>query len=63
MGTVFEDALWNSPDYFTGTYIKSTLPMDPRLDFLFYSRNLECMGASVVKQTAGDHYPITAVYI
>ena len=62
MGTVFEDALWNSPDYFTGTYIKSTLPVDPRLDFLFYSKDLECRGASVVKRSAGDHYPVRAVF-
>ena len=62
MGTVFEDALWNSPDYFTGTYIKSTLPVDPRLDFLFYSKDLECRGASVVRRSAGDHYPVRAVF-
>ena len=62
MGTVFEDALWNSPDYFTGTYIKSTLPVDPRLDFLFYSKDLECLGASVVRRSAGDHYPVRAVF-
>ena len=62
MGTVFEDALWNSPDYFTGTYIKSTLPVDPRLDFLFYSKDFECLGASVVRRSAGDHYPVRAVF-
>ena len=62
MGTVFEDALWNSPDYFTGTYIKSTLPVDPRLDYLFYSKGLECLGASVVKRSAGDHYPVRALF-
>ena len=62
MGTVFEDALWNSPDYFTGTYIKSTLPVDPRLDFLFYSKDLKCVEACVVRQSAGDHYPVWAQF-
>jgi len=62
MADVYEDALWNMPDYFTGSYIKSTLPLDPRLDFLFYSKDLECMEASVVRRTAGDHYPIRAAF-
>ena len=62
MADVYEDALWNMPDYFTGSYIKSTLPLDPRLDFLFYSKDLECMEASVVRRTAGDHYPIRAEF-
>ena len=62
MATVYEDALWDSPDYFTGSYIKSTLPMDPRLDFLFYSKDLKCVRASVVKRTAGDHYPVRAQF-
>ena len=62
MGKVFEDALWSSPDYFTGTYIKSTLPVDPRLDYLFYSKDFECLGASVIKRSAGDHYPVRAVF-
>lgn len=63
MGAVFEDALWHSTDYFTGSYLKSTLPVDPRLDFLFYSKDMKCLGASVVKQTAGDHYPIKAEFV
>jgi endonuclease/exonuclease/phosphatase family metal-dependent hydrolase len=63
MGTVYEDALWNMPDYFTGSYIKSTLPVDPRLDFLFYSKDLECLRGSVVRRTAGDHYPVRAAFV
>ncbi len=62
MGKVYENALWNSPDYFTGTYIKSTLPVDPRLDFLFYSKDLKCVEACVVRQSAGDHYPVWAQF-
>ena len=58
MGAVFEDALSHSPDYFTGSYLKSGLPVDPRLDFLFHSHDLECLGACVIRRTAGDHYPV-----
>jgi len=60
METVFVDALARSSDYLTGTYIKSGLPVAPRLDFLFYSKDLECLRARVVKRTAGDHYPVWA---
>ena len=63
MGTVYEDALWNMPDYLTGSYIKSTLPVDPRLDFLFYSKDLECLRGEVVRRTAGDHYPVRAEFV
>ena len=62
MEAVFEDALRDSPDYFTGTYLRSTLPVDPRLDFLFHSKDLECLSACMVKQSAGDHYPVQAVF-
>ena len=61
MGSVFEDTLSQTPDYLTGSYIKSTLPIDPRLDFLFYSKDLECLKGEVVRRTAGDHYPVRAV--
>ena len=60
MGTVFEDALWSSSDYFTGSYLKSTLPVNPRLDFLFHSKDMKCVEARVVRQSAGDHYPVLA---
>lgn len=62
MGRVFEDALRYSPDCFTGSYLRSTLPVDPRLDFLFHSSDMECFDASVVKKSAGDHYPVRAVF-
>ena len=58
MGAVFKDALSYSRDYFTGSYTKSGLPVGPRLDFLFYSKDLECLRACVVRKTAGDHYPM-----
>ena len=58
METVFVDALAGSQDYLTGTYIKSGLPVAPRLDFLFYSKDLACLKARVVRESAGDHYPV-----
>jgi len=63
MAAVFDDALWDSQDYFTGTYLKSTLPVNPRLDFLFHSSDMVCHGAYVVKKSAGDHYPVRAVFV
>lgn len=58
METVFVDALAGSQDYLSGTYIKSGLPVAPRLDFLFYSKDLACLKARVVRESAGDHYPV-----
>lgn len=63
MSAVFEDALWGSGDYFTGSYAKSTLPVDPRLDFLFHSPDMQCREASVIRKSAGDHYPVRAVFV
>ena len=60
METAFRDALAGSSDYLTGTYIKSGLPVAPRLDFLFYSKGLACLKARVVRESAGDHYPVWA---
>ncbi len=63
MSAVFEDALWGFGDYFTGSYAKSTLPVDPRLDFLFHSPDMQCREASVIRKSAGDHYPVRAVFV
>ena len=60
MEAVFKDALAGTSDYLTGTYIKSGLPVAPRLDFLFYSKDLTCLEARVVRESAGDHYPVWA---
>jgi len=49
-------------DYLTGTYKKSSLPLAPRIDFIFHSRNIGCRGAHVVKQSDGDHFPVRAVF-
>lgn len=60
MGSVLDDALWPSFSYFTGTYKKLDFPLSPRIDFLFFSPNLECRDASVLPGSPGDHLPVRA---
>jgi endonuclease/exonuclease/phosphatase family metal-dependent hydrolase len=33
-----------------------------RLDHIYYSRGLRCMGAQVLGEAASDHYPVEAVF-
>ena len=61
MGKVYKDAMQSSTDYLTGTYKKSSLPVEPRIDFIFHSGNIRCREASVARDSAGDHYPVRAV--
>jgi len=61
MNKYFHDVLWFSSDYFSGTYTKLNFPMKPRIDFIFHSKNIECLEAGIIRETAGDHYPIRAV--
>jgi endonuclease/exonuclease/phosphatase family metal-dependent hydrolase len=58
--SVFDDALWPSFDYFTGTYKKLNFPVSPRIDFLFFSPNLYCRDASILPMSPGDHLPVRA---
>jgi len=62
MGKVYDDALWPSVDYLTGSYNKLSLPIKPRIDYIFHSQGLRCITASVIKESAGDHYPVRAVF-
>ena len=48
MGAAFDDALWPSLAYFTGTYKKLDFPLSPRIDFFFISANLSCRDAYVL---------------
>jgi len=61
----FDDALWPSLDYFLGTYLRFNLPLPikPRIDFLFHSPGLYPMEARIVRESAGDHYPIQALFV
>ena len=56
----FDDVLWPSLDYFTGTYKKLDFPISPRIDFLFVSPSLEHRNAGVIPLSPGDHFPVRA---
>ena len=54
----FDDALWPTVDYFTGTYTKVNFPVAPRIDYIFCSGGVKARSAGVIRQSAGDHYPV-----
>lgn len=60
MNNRFDDALWPSLAYFTGTYTKVQFPVKPRIDFIFHSEGLNSTKAEIIQETAGDHYPVRA---
>ena len=62
MNSVYDDCLWPSFDYLDNSYYKIQFPIRPRIDFIFHSSNLHCTSASVVDDSAGDHYPVRAVF-
>ena len=55
----YRDALRGTRDYRTGTYWKIHGPK-PRVDFVFHSPGLERVDAEVIREEAGDHYPVLA---
>lgn len=61
MGKSYEDALWLRTGYLTASYKKVSFPIKPRIDYIFYSGEMSCRSASVIKQGGGDHYPVRAV--
>ena len=58
----FKDTLWPGLNYFAGSYNKLSLPIKPRIDYIFHSPGLKRITASVIKESAGDHYPVRAVF-
>jgi len=61
----FNDALWPTMGYFTGTYNELDYPfkpLNPRIDFLFHSPCIKRLRAEVVKTGPSDHYPVKAVF-
>jgi len=60
MGKQYEDALWLRMDFLTASYKKVSFPIKPRIDYIFYSGEMRCRSASVIKQGGGDHYPVRA---
>ncbi len=63
IGSRFDDALWPSLKYLTGTYKRLNFPVAPRIDYLFLSSNLHCRQASVLPISPGDHFPVKAVIV
>jgi endonuclease/exonuclease/phosphatase family metal-dependent hydrolase len=61
MNASYDDSLWPSLNYLTATYPEVSFPIKPRIDYIFYSQNLGCDSASVIKDSAGDHYPVWAM--
>ena len=61
----YNDALWPTMSYFTGTYTDLDYPfkpLNPRIDFLFHSPDIKTLKAEVVKAGPSDHYPVKAVF-
>lgn len=63
MNAAFDDALWPSRDYFSGTYVKIKSPLLPRVDYIFHSADLRVRNPAVIKNSPGDHYPVRADFI
>ncbi|MFW6288222.1 MAG: endonuclease/exonuclease/phosphatase family protein [Spirochaetota bacterium] len=55
----YHDALHHTCDYRSGTYWKIHGPK-PRVDFIFHSARLKRLDACVIREEAGDHYPVLA---
>lgn len=63
MNAAYDDCLWPSLNYLTASYSKLAFPVKPRIDYIFHSPNLMCNAAAVIKDSAGDHYPVWAEII
>ena len=62
MSKKFNDALWPTVSYFTGTYRGFDYPFKPRIDFIFHSPDIKRLQADVIKKGPSDHYPVMAVF-
>lgn len=61
IGSRFDDVMWPSLKYLSGTYKRLNFPVSPRIDFLFLSSNLRCRNALVLPFSPGDHFPVRAL--
>jgi endonuclease/exonuclease/phosphatase family metal-dependent hydrolase len=62
MSSEYEDSLWPSWDYFSGTYFKIISPILPRIDYIFHTSKLKVTASKIIKQSSGDHYPVLATF-
>lgn len=60
MNRRYDDTLFGSGDYLSGTYRRVGGAVLPRVDFIFHSAGLSALDAGVIRETAGDHYPVYA---
>ncbi|MDY0132902.1 MAG: endonuclease/exonuclease/phosphatase family protein [Desulforegulaceae bacterium] len=44
----------------SGTYKKISFPIKPRIDYIFHSPDIKIEAFKIIKETPGDHYPVTA---
>lgn len=58
----YNDSLWRSGDYWTGTYQRIAGPISARVDFLFHEPQFSVVNAFVHPTSAGDHLPVFAEY-
>jgi endonuclease/exonuclease/phosphatase (EEP) superfamily protein YafD len=60
----FDDALLQRPwRYLTGTYWELPhVPVNPRIDFVYYSPRLHVIEARVLQHKVSDHFPILAIF-
>lgn len=59
----YKDSISSLKNIFSlsGTYKKINFPISPRIDFIFYSKDLKLKSSQIIKETPGDHYPVSAV--
>ncbi|MFP5212252.1 MAG: endonuclease/exonuclease/phosphatase family protein [Acidobacteriota bacterium] len=60
MNESFRDSLWPTMDFLKGSYLKTTLPILPRIDYIFHSADVQATGGCVHSESLGDHYPVRA---
>ncbi|WPL11560.1 hypothetical protein Thiosp_01309 [Thiorhodovibrio litoralis] len=52
------DTAWLTKTYLRGTYHDLSESFQPRIDYLFVSRNVQAWQTQVVSCRTGDHYPV-----
>lgn len=60
MNRHYNDVLAGSGDYLSGTYWRVGGAILPRVDFIFHSADLSVADAQVIREKAGDHFPVYA---
>lgn len=56
----YKDAIPFFKKFTSGTYKKIRFPLKPRIDYIFHSPDIFVENFEVIKNTPGDHYPVTA---